>query len=578
METAYSYVRFSHPSQAEGDSLRRQVERAEAYCRRAGLTLSKATYRDLGVSAFRGKNALVGNLGQVLKAVKSGAVRPGSALIVESIDRISRQGIDEGYDLIKSILKAGVRLVTLSPEREFGPEAVKSLSKGALEIQLILERAAEESERKSERVTAALDRKRAAAREGAVFTRRLPGWVEERGGRLHLIPSRAAVVRTVYRLASQGHGYAGITRRLNDAGAETFGPSARWNKSYVAHVLRDRRAVGEFQPMKGRRPDGKPVANYFPAVVSEADWSAARAGADQRKRCPTGRSGKQANLFAGMIIDARTGGHYCATLRVSGDGKARRVLVTTSSTQAGAAAGGFSLPVFEAAVLGCLYEIDPREVAGEGEAPNEVAVLEAQLERAGAKVADLEAALLEGDSVAVARVLRDQEAKVKELTGKLAGARQRAAHPIAEAWDEARGLMAALAKAPDPEAARLRLRAALRRTIKRMVVLVVPHCADRFCLIQVHFAEGGRREYVIQHRAGRGNQNGGAPGWWRVASLRNDWGNLSTEGPVESGDDLLLPYDMSTADGLWVVENQVVAAWDEEELEQLFSSAVRHPI
>ena len=125
---AYSYIRFSHPDQAAGDSLRRQTEKAEAYCRRRGWALDRTlTLRDLGVSAYRGKNALVGNLRTFLEAIDRGTVRPGSALIVESIDRISRQGIDEGYDLCKRILKAGIRLVTLTPEREFGPEAVRSL-------------------------------------------------------------------------------------------------------------------------------------------------------------------------------------------------------------------------------------------------------------------------------------------------------------------------------------------------------------------------------------------------------------------------------------------------------------------
>src|SRR6516165_7824335 len=132
---AFSYVRFSSAGQALGDSLRRQTEKATAYCGKRGWRLNAATYRDLGVSARRGKNALVGNLGEFLKAVRSGAVRPGSVLIVESFDRITRQGIDEGYDLVKSTLKAGVRIVTLSPEREFGVEATRSLTRGALEIQ-----------------------------------------------------------------------------------------------------------------------------------------------------------------------------------------------------------------------------------------------------------------------------------------------------------------------------------------------------------------------------------------------------------------------------------------------------------
>src|SRR5262245_20911458 len=107
---AFSYVRFSTPEQAKGDSLRRQTEKAEQYCQRRGWTLDTSlTLHDLGVSAFHGKNALVGNLGEFLKAVQRGTVLPGSVLIVESFDRISRQGIDEGYDFIKSILKKDVR-------------------------------------------------------------------------------------------------------------------------------------------------------------------------------------------------------------------------------------------------------------------------------------------------------------------------------------------------------------------------------------------------------------------------------------------------------------------------------------
>ena len=83
---AYSYVRFSSAQQAEGDSLRRQTEKAEAYCKRKGWTLDAAlTLRDLGVSAFRGKNALVGNLGTFLQAVKRGTVLPGSALDRKSV-------------------------------------------------------------------------------------------------------------------------------------------------------------------------------------------------------------------------------------------------------------------------------------------------------------------------------------------------------------------------------------------------------------------------------------------------------------------------------------------------------------
>src|SRR5581483_5571399 len=89
---AYSYLRFSRPEQAQGDSLRRQTSMAAEYAARHGLNLdSELNLRDLGVSAFRGANATVGALGGFLKAITDGLVPPGSLLLVEALDRVSRQ-------------------------------------------------------------------------------------------------------------------------------------------------------------------------------------------------------------------------------------------------------------------------------------------------------------------------------------------------------------------------------------------------------------------------------------------------------------------------------------------------------
>ena len=54
---AYSYVRFSTPQQAAGDSLQRQKDKAAKYALEHGLTLdTELKMMDLGVSAHRGKN------------------------------------------------------------------------------------------------------------------------------------------------------------------------------------------------------------------------------------------------------------------------------------------------------------------------------------------------------------------------------------------------------------------------------------------------------------------------------------------------------------------------------------------
>jgi DNA invertase Pin-like site-specific DNA recombinase len=91
MTRAYSYVRFSTPDQAKGDSYRRQTEAANEYARRHGLVLdTELTFTDLGVSAFRGANAKTGALGVFLEAVKDGTIAPGSHLLIENLDRLTR--------------------------------------------------------------------------------------------------------------------------------------------------------------------------------------------------------------------------------------------------------------------------------------------------------------------------------------------------------------------------------------------------------------------------------------------------------------------------------------------------------
>ena len=87
---AYSYVRFSTPAQAEGDSLRRQTEAAQKWCEKNGARLDTTiTLRDRGKSAYLGehrKNPDRHALAGFLKLVEAGKVSRGSALIVESLD------------------------------------------------------------------------------------------------------------------------------------------------------------------------------------------------------------------------------------------------------------------------------------------------------------------------------------------------------------------------------------------------------------------------------------------------------------------------------------------------------------
>src|SRR5262245_34106923 len=128
MPFAYSYLRFSSPQQAAGDSIRRQTETTAEWCARHKVTLDKSlNLRDEGVSAFRGNhrpNPDVHGLAAVLAAVKAGRVHEGSYLIVANLDRLTREAIVPAVNLFTGILLAGVQIVQLKPvEQVFHQDA-----------------------------------------------------------------------------------------------------------------------------------------------------------------------------------------------------------------------------------------------------------------------------------------------------------------------------------------------------------------------------------------------------------------------------------------------------------------------
>ena len=111
---AYSYVRFSTPEQELGDSARRQTDLAKLYADKNGLELDTTLQLDDRAPAYQGRNATVGALGAFRKAVIEGGVPQGSYLIVESLDRISRQTVRKAVRTLEDIVEAGVCVVDLS--------------------------------------------------------------------------------------------------------------------------------------------------------------------------------------------------------------------------------------------------------------------------------------------------------------------------------------------------------------------------------------------------------------------------------------------------------------------------------
>jgi DNA invertase Pin-like site-specific DNA recombinase len=235
---AYSHVRFSHPDQAKGDSLRRQTAAAAEWCQRRGVALdTSTTLHDLGKSAFTAahrKNPYRHALAAFLKLVEAGKVPRGSYLVVENLDRLSREDIQPALLLVLNLMQAGVRIVQLKPVEMVFDE--KSDTMPVMMMIVELSRGHSESAIKSERCGGAWSEKKRRARDREAqkptarmgegrraVTRRLPGWVELQGGEPVLIPERAAVVKRIFGLVIAGYGQMSIIKRLTEEGVPAFG-------------------------------------------------------------------------------------------------------------------------------------------------------------------------------------------------------------------------------------------------------------------------------------------------------------------------------------------------------------------
>ena len=115
--TAYSYIRFSSVSQSEGRSQSRQFEACAKFCTANDLTLAQGedyTFLDAGKSGYKAEHLDVnGQLRRFLSLVENGTIAPGSYLIVESLDRLSREHVKTALPQFMDLLNKGINIVTL---------------------------------------------------------------------------------------------------------------------------------------------------------------------------------------------------------------------------------------------------------------------------------------------------------------------------------------------------------------------------------------------------------------------------------------------------------------------------------
>ena len=308
MKKAYSYIRFSTKGQIEGRSLKRQLENAKAYADSNGLALQSLSFRDLGVSGYKGKNSSDGELGRFIGAVKEGVIEKGSYLLIESFDRMSRQPVETSLMLLMNIIDLGITVVTLMDKQVY--------KKGEMDMQSLMislvsmSRAHEESATKSKRVGDAWHKKQSRAISEPMGSP-LPAWLYYSDDRKEILVSqeKALIVKYIFLLSAEGYGRAAIVRRLNDEGISPIGSRAtKWHLSYITKLLNGRTVLGEYHPhitnsLGQRKATGEVIKDYYPAIIDEDLWYKSQAGIKSRRIGSTGsiKKGITRNIFSGFI-------------------------------------------------------------------------------------------------------------------------------------------------------------------------------------------------------------------------------------------------------------------------------------
>lgn len=334
---AFSYVRFSSEKQRQGASLERQTEAAQRWAEDNGYILDKSlNLHDLAVSAFHGDNISVGNLASFKEAVETGTIPRGSVLLVENLDRLSRQAHRKAARVLEDILDAGVDVVTLQDGKRWTQKDLDEDPLTSIMIILTFARAHEESLTKSKRVKDGWQRNLAKVKEGKrLRSRAVPSWLKLIGdlddGSFAKIPDKVEMIQELYERFANGDTVWSIAKDFRDRGIKT--PRGKeFASGNIYRLVSSKAPYGILELGKGTKNDRTvfdQIEDYFPRIVSEdVQRRVLLRLQDMRRRGraadgilpPTSPKRKTHGILTGVIWSPEKAGGNRAVCRKSTDG------------------------------------------------------------------------------------------------------------------------------------------------------------------------------------------------------------------------------------------------------------------
>lgn len=456
-----SYTRFSSRRQAHGDSYRRQTEMAIKWCREHGHELDTSlVLEDLGVSGYSGANASRGALGVLQRMVLDRKLEPGTILLIEAFDRLTRLALPDAYEILLSLVNNGLTIVTVTDRKVWTKATMSSLEAFLMSL-VTLYKGHQESSHKADRLQEVFEEARRTKNQAAFGS--APGWLyretapgQRSPGPWQVDEVKAGSVRKVFELAALGFGSKAIAKRANEEGwpvpTRLARTGTRWHGQMPGQLLRNRAVLGEHEHRimtheareehwKGRSSKVKHL-DYYPAIIDEVLWKRARASISTRmvdKR----RDAHYYNIFAGLMYCGNCGAPIHRKNEKTGYSRAQ---LHCSDKVAGASAcGTMSAACADAPLLTAIFKYAPASISTkEGEElQTERIDLErrlaekreegARLARAIARGMDLDEIEDELEEVKQAIVNLDTERQALEVTEALVNLQEVGAVAVDEA-------------------------------------------------------------------------------------------------------------------------------------------------
>lgn len=316
---AIIYIRWSTLEQVKGDSYARQLNACSKFCADNGYNVIE-TVVDQGRSAYTGENIETGNLGKIVERIARREIKPGTPVIVEQLDRLTRLSPLDVIGWLTRVFPLGVCFITADRGVRIDREAMEQDQTAFMTLVFDTFRSHGESKRKSEMLLASWAGRRKDFAEGKAcnITGVCPAWLEwnaaaksfvaiENAANPHL--DRPSIIRRIFDEADAGVGIAMIARKLNEDAVPPWGIGKRksdgWHQSYIQKILRNPAVVGEFQPRSRRKGQirgtnvGDVIPDYYPQIISLSQFE--RVSSKRNTRNLGGASKTRHNLFAGLV-------------------------------------------------------------------------------------------------------------------------------------------------------------------------------------------------------------------------------------------------------------------------------------